>query len=649
MHWKFTAYSLIYLLTGTVTLVTALINWRQRKRAGIYALALSIFFSSIWLFVNGVEMAIVETGYKIALIYLENVIANLFVTLMFIFIIDYYQLLLSVRKMLRWALWLPLGVYTLMSLTNDWHHLIWKNVGSGPPESNMIFFDYGPFYYIGNIYFFLLLGISFYILVYQSIQSKSWDRARTIAMAVSLIPPVAGFVVYVLWPNQDIGFVMMPFGFTFFSLLLSWIVFEDLQFELVQKTRELQTSIGSLKKEIEVRQQLEADLKQSQDSLALRLAEQSQKMAGLYDMVIIGSQSLDVGQVLQQAIGKIQTVMESQATCFFRQEGERLYLEAQTGLEHDQQDVFAHLASGWLSSAYDVRADINIHESSDLPGEILHSGYGACLWKRVTLYEKVIGVVSTFWPTPHNFSIEEIALYSALSDELGVILENARLRQVVTRKAVMQERRRLARDLHDSVNQSLHSLIVYAETGQQLLKTRPEGLENVLTLLVASARQALKEMRLLLYEMRLTSLADTSLVEALQIRLEAVEQRAGIEAELVVDDGTEWPKNWEYELYPIAMEALNNALKHAFARRVEVHVSHTEKCFFMEIRDDGQGFDCSMTGMGGMGLRTMAERAERLGGELEMISGPGEGTIIRVTLQKDAVRKILPVSIDHRN
>jgi signal transduction histidine kinase len=243
------------------------------------------------------------------------------------------------------------------------------------------------------------------------------------------------------------------------------------------------------------------------------------------------------------------------------------------------------------------------------------------------------GVLSLLWHKPRSFSVEDIALVRAIGEQVGIILENLRLRERIATAATLSERRRLARDLHDSVTQSLHSLVLTAENARVLVQRgNLKQLESVVSSMSDAARQALKEMRLLLYELRLQSIDSLDLAEQIELRLAAVERRAGINARLVVEDGPRVPQFWIPEVYPIVMEALNNSLKHAGASQVRVAITGDARRLDVEVTDDGVGFDPSLTPPGGMGLKSMAERAERLGGTLLIESAPGHGTRVHLSV-----------------
>lgn len=206
----------------------------------------------------------------------------------------------------------------------------------------------------------------------------------------------------------------------------------------------------------------------------------------------------------------------------------------------------------------------------------------------------------------------------------------AELSKQVEEAAVASERNRLARDLHDSVAQSLYSLTLLSEAGirnfeaGQLAESR-----NALQRLGEIGQQALQEMRLMVYQLRQPVLEQTTLPEAVEHRLEAVERRAGLQARLIVHGTPKLSPVLEQELYYLAQEALNNALKHAGAISVLVQLAETPDGLSLEVRDNGRGFEPSQLSRGGFGLQSMRERAERLGGDLEIHSTPGGGT--RVT------------------
>ena len=140
-------------------------------------------------------------------------------------------------------------------------------------------------------------------------------------------------------------------------------------------------------------------------------------------------------------------------------------------------------------------------------------------------------------------------------------------------------------------------------------------------------------MRLLIHQLRPPVLEETGLVGALQERLEAVEHRVGLETRLVTEGEVErLPRQVEEELFHITQEALNNALRHAEASNISVRIAVENGDARLSIEDDGCGFDPGDI-YGGLGLTTMRERAESLGGQFQLDSGSGRGTVVEVLFE----------------
>lgn len=198
--------------------------------------------------------------------------------------------------------------------------------------------------------------------------------------------------------------------------------------------------------------------------------------------------------------------------------------------------------------------------------------------------------------------------------------------------AVEKERNRLARELHDSVAQTLYGLTLQSEAGlRKVLAGQIEVVADYLREIRDSAQDTLQETRLLIFELRSPALERDGLAAALEKRFEAVEKRSGIKTQINLDMGEGLPPKVEDSLYRIAQEALNNALKHAHADQVSVTLTRNEDRVELEVRDNGVGFDVNdPTGGGGLGLKGMQERTDQIEGRLILSSAPSEGTCVKV-------------------
>ncbi len=230
---------------------------------------------------------------------------------------------------------------------------------------------------------------------------------------------------------------------------------------------------------------------------------------------------------------------------------------------------------------------------------------------------------------------EEMALLTTIADQLGTAVESDRLRRSAENARLLEERQRLARELHDAVSQSLYSLALFADAAREMGKTgQDERVSHYLERIEQTAHQALKEMRLLIYELRPSALEHGGLRSALEHRLEAVERRAGIDVTLIASGSVAvLPGPVEYALYRIAQETLNNVLRHARATAVTVRLEVADREVELAVIDNGVGFDPQIAaGGGGMGLINIRQRAEQVGGSLVLNSTPGAGTQVIVRI-----------------
>ena len=184
----------------------------------------------------------------------------------------------------------------------------------------------------------------------------------------------------------------------------------------------------------------------------------------------------------------------------------------------------------------------------------------------------------------------------------------------------------------DSVTQLLYGICLYCTaTSRSLRGGNISQVDQNLIEIKDNALQALQEMRLLILELNPPKLQKEGLVAALKASLEAIETRTGLETELTTDGIHRLPRPVEAQLYRIAMEALNNLVRYSQAKKVTVDLRSGDDWIWLEIRDNGVGFDVGKArNSGGMGLHSMEQRARQLKGRLEVISQPGSGTRILV-------------------
>ena len=256
-------------------------------------------------------------------------------------------------------------------------------------------------------------------------------------------------------------------------------------------------------------------------------------------------------------------------------------------------------------------------------------------WMGVPLIMRgqVLGMLSLAHRQIGYYEEKDAQLAQDFANQAAIAMHNAELYQQAQKTAVADERSRIARELHDSVTQAIYSVTLYADATRLALKDGELDIvaEN-LNELRAMAREAMLDMRLLIFELRPPVLEEEGLVIALQTRLEAVEARSGVHADFHTNGERRLPLPLEIELYRIAQEALTNVVKHARAKQVNITLRFDEAQVCLEIADDGVGFDTAVGHSGGMGLRGIQERVEKIGGDLLVQSTPGQGTILRITV-----------------
>jgi signal transduction histidine kinase len=254
--------------------------------------------------------------------------------------------------------------------------------------------------------------------------------------------------------------------------------------------------------------------------------------------------------------------------------------------------------------------------------------------------EAVIGVLSAESEHVHAFDESDLAVLQSLAIQAAVALENARLYQQAHQLAVLEERQRLARELHDAVTQTLFSASLIAEALPALWERDQEEGRQLLRELRQLSRGALAEMRTLLLELRPAALAEANMGDLLRQLGEAVTGRTGVPVQVVVEGKCRLPTDVHVALYRIAQEAMNNVVKHAGARQVDV----TLRCTYVSadidreprervelvVTDDGRGFDPDSVPPDRLGLGIIRERAQAIGAGLQIISQPGQGTQIAV-------------------
>jgi signal transduction histidine kinase len=258
---------------------------------------------------------------------------------------------------------------------------------------------------------------------------------------------------------------------------------------------------------------------------------------------------------------------------------------------------------------------------------------------------RVLGLLNLESQDVAAFTQDDVAVLETAADVLAGAIENARLYHRAQAAAVLEERNRLARELHDSVTQQLFSMTLTAQAARAHIAKNPERALLQLERLQETATAALAEMRALIFQLRPPALRDKGLLAAFQQHIAALSRREGLRIELNVTGDERHAQGLEQQLFRIGQEALNNVIKHACANRVQLLLEFAADQVRMRIIDNGIGFDVTAeTIQEGesnqhsrhLGLISMRERAIEIGGTMDLRSVIGGGTEIRVTVRRNA-------------
>jgi signal transduction histidine kinase len=232
------------------------------------------------------------------------------------------------------------------------------------------------------------------------------------------------------------------------------------------------------------------------------------------------------------------------------------------------------------------------------------------------------------------FSAADQRLIELLAAHAAIAIENARLHERSRELSIIEERNRLARELHDSVTQRLFGVALAAESASTLLARDREGAAAELRRVSELARGAMEELRAVVFELRPGSLEGEGLATVLRKHVDVLRRVSGQRIELRVCDVPRLAAGPATQVLRIAQEALGNAMRHSAAKRIDVKLYDDEGALVLTVADDGCGFDPAGPEVRGqrLGLTSMEERATELGGTLTVSSSFGEGTTVRLEM-----------------
>ncbi|MFN2140846.1 MAG: GAF domain-containing protein [Candidatus Promineifilaceae bacterium] len=379
-------------------------------------------------------------------------------------------------------------------------------------------------------------------------------------------------------------------------------------------------------------------LQTSYAELEERVSDRTRELSAFTDLTMLPSADEELADMLQPALNRIMDINLCEALCIhlLNEDETSMELVAYRNLPDPLVEGLQFIPS---SASFIGRIQHNAEPlmtgeqngCSDLPDELKIPQFQSYLGSPLVAGDQIHGWLSCYRQKEKAFSLGEISLLVALARQMGLIVENQRLRRHIKNIAAVEERRRLARDLHDSVTQLVYSMTLFTRSSQEALQDGDqERLAANLAHLASTSLLALREMRYMLFELQPPVLEAGGLAGAINARLDMVERRVGISAETTVDT-TIGSAELERDLYYVAIEALNNSLKHAHADAVSLKITRENGCIRLCIVDNGRGFDLASF-PAGMGINNMRKRVENRGGDLRISSSINGGTSIAATI-----------------
>ncbi|MFN8383832.1 MAG: histidine kinase N-terminal 7TM domain-containing protein [Anaerolineales bacterium] len=692
--FKLTPIAIVLLSTTAINFVISSISWKRRKTRGGLYFALGMFGATLWTLAAALGYAAVELNLKIFFAKIESIGYNSALSL-FVFFAMYYAGLdeWADKKWLKTLIFLLPISNILLITTNELHGWIWTSFS--PVENNIVVFKHGPGFVWVTVTGYLMIASMLVILWLASRKGSEISRRQSrMLLYAGIFPVIANiFYLYNIKGTEGVDWSSVTFSVTgilflralygarlldlvpvardkLFSSLSDGMVVLDMQNRIIDINQAaadiiVSTPVLLLGKDFKSvtpfaksfleeppEQELKTELgvgfpnKLYFDVLISPLREGPKKIIGrLITFRNITERKENELRLLQLT----QAVEQSPSSVIITDlKGKITYVNPQFSIltGYATNEAIGNnpniIQSGLTPDEHYKDMWRTIKERKTWRGEFLNKKKnGELYWEHVVIAPvlnhegKIINFIAIKEDVTERKHAEEALEQRFLEiQELNKNLHEAQAQLVEQQRtlAMVEERQRLGRDMHDSVNQSIHSLILYSETLIAMLEKRKSKEANrIAERLQESGRQALKEIRLLIYETQAILITENmDLVRMLEDRLNMVERRVGIRGQVIYSDGSveRHPSAWNENLYWMIMEALNNSLKHAKARNVNIIFNCTEKILNLEIVDDGAGFDLSRVQFGGLGMQTMRERAELVGGQIHVESSPGHGTHI---------------------
>lgn len=378
------------------------------------------------------------------------------------------------------------------------------------------------------------------------------------------------------------------------------------------------------------------------DRKMLEITEQEQRQfaTALSEIATLLTSTLELKEVLGRILNNLDRIVPHDSASIIMVDDDQLWIAEQRhdDVRRDTQELVAEEQMQveyrqYLNKMMKTASTVVVHDlmtDAQMREAAQHANVRSYVGAPIKLQNQIIGFVNLFSEDVGFFTEIHAERLMTFAELAAIAIQNARLYQQTQELAAVQERHRLARELHDSVSQTLFTARNMAESALRRWDKDPVRARKLTEEVYDLTMTALAEMRILLLELRPSSLTHVTLKQLFEQYLMPISTRQGFKLNLAIDDIPMLPPDVQIALYRIVQESLNNIDKHARARQVTVRVEDAQDRIILQIIDDGEGFDLATVSGTSLGLNIMRERAESIGASLDIITQPGYGTRVVV-------------------
>lgn len=395
--------------------------------------------------------------------------------------------------------------------------------------------------------------------------------------------------------------------------------------------------------------------------LEQRVKERTRELSTLLDISQNMASTLRLEPLLDLILEQLRTIVDYRGAAILTLETTGLSLVTYRGPPdapdvvgarfqvHHTKPLWDVLRTGKPMIIGDVQAsDAGAITFRETAGNVMNAFSYARSWMGIplTVKDRVFGLLAVAHDVPDHYTPDHAKLALAVAQQAAAAIENAKLYEQARDRGTLEERARLARELHDSVTQALFSMTMHARVAEMAVSRQALDPSSPLALSVRQLGEltqgALAEMRALIFELRPGALSEEGLVAAIRKQASALGAREDLRIDVQAPDARlQLEPEVEEHLYRVVQEALHNVIKHAHAANTRIRIQpEPGNRLILEVADNGTGFDPDTVPAGHLGLSTMEERVKYIGGHLSVDSHPHRGTRIRATVPLGRMRTV---------